>query len=553
MVTDNYSISFNNNYITIPSTSNFSFGTGDFTVEAWVNNFAVIGGGVTFDQVVFGGYSASSPAFLCFLNNSDNAPCFWDGATQYTSSISVPQGVWTHVAWVRNDYTLRIFVNGQIGLTAYTYVKSFSTASTWYIGRNDTAADRYFSGNISNLRVIKGTGLYNSDFSTQLQTQPFSPSAVSGTVLLVGQYTSVSASITDTTGLNTLTSSTPAPTVSPSNPFMSSNPSVFRVTPSGDYYTFGELDEYTLSVSPPSLSGTTVKAYSNGVLQTNGPLDEYTITTTPPSKTGTVIRQCGNGSFQVRGNGFDEVSPNIFGGKILSYNFNVTANASVNNSGLCDVIVSFLGTTITANSGGYASGITGGAAGLFSITTDGLANTGGANGGAGSNGFGGTSGGPGGPSIGNGARDISGLFTFLTAEGTYSTASFGAGGGGGPWMGGGSGGQFAGGAAGGSGAGGGGYVRGGLAAFLLQYTCKNVNYYQIFTQPADQITSTFDYVTFPLGTTYVKCWAIGKGGMSGMSGTFTQYSAGAGGSAGTAYAEFSATTLGNLISNYWQQ
>jgi hypothetical protein len=140
--------------------------------------------------------------------------------------------------------------------------------------------------------------------------------------------------------------------------------------------------------------------------------------------------------------------------------------------------------------------------------------------------------------------------TFISNEGTYSSSTFGGTAASAGWQAGGNQGYFAGGGAGGSGAGGGGYVKGGNAALCLQYTVRGVDYYQILSQNPDQITSTGGGITFPIGTTKVKFWAIGKGGMSAMSGTYTQYSAAAGGSGGMAYAEFSPTTLGNLSSLY---
>jgi hypothetical protein len=261
-----------------------------------------------------------------------------------------------------------------------------------------------------------------------------------------------------------------------------------------------------------------------------------------------VKKQYSNGDLEILGS-FDELSLNIFGGQTLNYNFNVLANNSVINASSCDVTVSFSNTTITANSGGYGVATTGGAAGTYSIVTNGQSVTGGVNGITGSVGFGGNAGGPVGTAIGN--RDIGGLLTFIAAEGTYSTSTFGAAVGGSGWMAGGREGNFAGGGAGGSGAGGGGYQKGGNAAFLLQYTAVGVTYYEIYSQNPDQITSTGGSITFPHGTTYVKFWAIGKGGMSAMSGTYTQYSAAAGGSGGAAYAEFSASILGGLTTNLY--
>lgn len=181
-----YAASFNGSsqYLTIPSNAVFSFGTGDFTVEAWLYTGAPNGSYVnSLDKIVFGGFSASSPAFLCFLQNNTNQPAIWNGSNQYNSSIVVATNTWTHVAWTRNSGTLRIFVDGQLGLTQASYTTSFATNNTWYIGRDDTASVKYFPGNISNLRVVKGTALYTASFNPL--TSPLT--AIPNTVLLTCQ------------------------------------------------------------------------------------------------------------------------------------------------------------------------------------------------------------------------------------------------------------------------------------------------------------------------------------------------------------------------------
>ena len=202
-----YCTSFNGSsqYLTVPSNAAFSFGTGDFTVECWLYTGAPSGGGVTNDRFIFGGFSSSSPAFAVFLNNGGNLPAIWNGTTQYNTTTSVPTNTWTHVAWVRNSSTLNIYINGVLGKTQASYTTNFTTASTWYIGKNDIASDRYFSGYISNLRVVKGVAVYTSEF-----TPPTSPlTAVSGTSLLTCQNPTI---IDNSTNAFTITNNGSVPT-----------------------------------------------------------------------------------------------------------------------------------------------------------------------------------------------------------------------------------------------------------------------------------------------------------------------------------------------------
>ena len=213
-ITNNYySNLFNgtSQYLTIPSNAAFSFGTGDFTIECWVYTPAASAGGVTTDRFIFGGFSSSSPSFAVFLENTANRPAIWNGTTQYTSPLTVATNTWTHVAWIRSSSTLYIYVNGVLGLTQPSYTTSFATAATWYIGKNDTASDRYFNGYISNLRVVKGTALYTAAFTPS--TAPLT--TVAGTQLLTCQ----SPIIVDNSTTPQVITNTGTVTVDRVNPF----------------------------------------------------------------------------------------------------------------------------------------------------------------------------------------------------------------------------------------------------------------------------------------------------------------------------------------------
>ena len=150
------------NYVTYPQSSGFVFGTGDFTVEAWVFAENVGTGGVTDDQTIFGGFD--TPSCLFFLTNTDSRPALWDSTTQATSSIKIPERKWTHVAWARSSGTLKIFVDGVQGYSG-TYNTNFNQTFTMYTGRSNLDTSRNFSGHIMDLRVVKGTAVYTSAFT----------------------------------------------------------------------------------------------------------------------------------------------------------------------------------------------------------------------------------------------------------------------------------------------------------------------------------------------------------------------------------------------------
>jgi hypothetical protein len=170
-------------YLTIASNPALAVSSGDFTFECWVYTGAPPGGGVTNDKLLFGGFSFT-PAFVIFLTNGGNFPALWNGSIQQTSSVAVPTNQWTHVAVVRNSGSLIFYVNGVSG-GSNSNTTNWTGSSTTFIGRSDVDTTRNFSGNISNLRLVKGVAVYTSNF-----TPPNLPlSAISGTSLLTLQNT----------------------------------------------------------------------------------------------------------------------------------------------------------------------------------------------------------------------------------------------------------------------------------------------------------------------------------------------------------------------------
>jgi hypothetical protein len=74
----------------------------------------------------------------------------------------VPINTWTHVAVSRVSGTSTVYINGVAsGSAADTY--NFAQTPTLYIGTD--AAAHFYTGYISNLRLVIGTGVYTANFT----------------------------------------------------------------------------------------------------------------------------------------------------------------------------------------------------------------------------------------------------------------------------------------------------------------------------------------------------------------------------------------------------
>ena len=162
----------NGDYLDIASSTDFAFGTGDFTIEVWVylksNNLGVI-------------YS-NEVANSLFLHLSSGNFIVRNYGTSNLFDLAAPSlNTWTHIALSRSGTDARLFFNGvQQGSTV-------TNSTNWT--QNGTEIGAYSNGSqslngyMSNLRVIKGTALYTSNFTAP--TRKLDP--IENTVLLTCQ------------------------------------------------------------------------------------------------------------------------------------------------------------------------------------------------------------------------------------------------------------------------------------------------------------------------------------------------------------------------------
>ena len=162
-------------YLSMPSSSAFAFGTGDFTLEAFI--FVTKQANVGQNNDIF---TFSDDRNNCGIEATGTL-YYFDGSFR-TTSAAVSVGVWSHVAYSRTSGTMSIYLNGIRYYNASDTTNQ--SARVCRIGTNYNAASSYFNGYISNMRVLKGTGLYTGATIT-VPTSPLT--AITNTQLLTCQ------------------------------------------------------------------------------------------------------------------------------------------------------------------------------------------------------------------------------------------------------------------------------------------------------------------------------------------------------------------------------
>ena len=149
--------------LVIPASSDFAYGTGDFTIEAWIWKDARPATGETrgiFTQ------TQSGNDYIVFKVGSTNNIQATFGSTTISTTGTLAVDSWNHVAVSRSSNTIKVFLNG-IASSGSTVSTDFSDTT-----RNPTIGNYTHSygslpyyGYISNLRVTKGEALYTADFT----------------------------------------------------------------------------------------------------------------------------------------------------------------------------------------------------------------------------------------------------------------------------------------------------------------------------------------------------------------------------------------------------
>jgi len=156
-------------YLSSPSTSNFAFGTGDFTIECWAYKNSGTNNGILHLSSTAGGLQANSSTNLAIALFSTGTGTFYANNTSYnTSAFTNTTNTWNHYAIVRSSGVTKLYFNGNLVTDIGT--SGAITDTTNYTGTYLAIGGYYstsylWNGYIDEFRITNGVARYTSNFT----------------------------------------------------------------------------------------------------------------------------------------------------------------------------------------------------------------------------------------------------------------------------------------------------------------------------------------------------------------------------------------------------
>jgi len=216
-----YSVLFNgsNQYLSL---SRVLDNSTDVTIEAWVRATSTP---TTDARYIVAQYLIGSSDRTIFYISTTLTVGMQFGSNGVGSTTAITLNTWYHIAWVRSGSganNFSIYING-VRDGQMTYTGTFQNVPTTIGGSNnyDAYGSSYFSGYISNLRILKGTALYTGASFT-VPTSPLT--AIANTQLLICNGPTIIDNSTNNFAITnnntaTVSSTTPFAAASPTNNF----------------------------------------------------------------------------------------------------------------------------------------------------------------------------------------------------------------------------------------------------------------------------------------------------------------------------------------------
>jgi hypothetical protein len=154
-------------YLSIPDNNVFTLGNGDFTIEFWVYPLGSTRQAVL-TQTDSSGSNVNASFFIEINASSKWRTAVHSAATDYTiiSDASVTTYAWTHIAFVRNNNTGTLYINGtSAGTVSLTGVTVNDSAYPVNISGYGNSGTLPFNGYMQDIRITRGFARYNGNFT----------------------------------------------------------------------------------------------------------------------------------------------------------------------------------------------------------------------------------------------------------------------------------------------------------------------------------------------------------------------------------------------------
>lgn len=162
------------NYLNVDTSNQFNFGSGDFTVECWVNAAFSGRGSNSFALSTRTGDGNDGWVFA-ILTTGGLAFVAWNASSvvaNFSSSAGVvAENTWQNICVTRQSGTYRIFANGTLVATNSASLAAIGNSGSSLVSKDASSGGRYFQGYMDEVRITKGVARYTASYS--VATSPF--------------------------------------------------------------------------------------------------------------------------------------------------------------------------------------------------------------------------------------------------------------------------------------------------------------------------------------------------------------------------------------------
>lgn len=170
-------------FLSLAANSDWAFGTGNFTIEAFVFPTTLN----KWQSIVGQWSNRFDNGFGLYITNANTvALLFKSGSTNYFlyTEVAVSLNAWAHVCAFRIGGTAYLAIDGVIRATM-TGVQNLSYGNAALgvkVGSALSVVTDYFTGYIDDIRITKGVARYTDDFTVPTEAFPNTPPQLLGTV-----------------------------------------------------------------------------------------------------------------------------------------------------------------------------------------------------------------------------------------------------------------------------------------------------------------------------------------------------------------------------------
>jgi hypothetical protein len=156
-------------YLSSPTLPQYSFGTGNFTIEYWAYPTSGTNNGIFQQSDTAGGFKQSAANSLAMNIYTDNSVTIYANATTYTTgNNTLPFNTWTHLAIVRSSGVTKLYINGSLVTsigTSGSITDTTNYSGTYLVIGGYYSTSYLWNGYIDDFRITKGYARYTSNFT----------------------------------------------------------------------------------------------------------------------------------------------------------------------------------------------------------------------------------------------------------------------------------------------------------------------------------------------------------------------------------------------------